>query len=177
MLRPSLVSLLAGMAALGAVANGVAVSAGPPAQPETRLGVSIKQSQSERDRAAVRRQRSLDLREQATLATEQRLKAQLAEGATRPAPTGEQLSGSAAPEIDQYESLARIYQAMKPAKAAKVFEQLDVYVQMRVAQKMRDRATGAILAAMNPKAAASLSMALARQHVITAPRTSNSARQ
>ena len=175
MLRPSLMSLLAGMAALAAVANGVAVSAGPPAQPDTRLGVSIKQSLGERDRAAVKRQRALDMREQGTLATERRLKTQLAERAPGADPEGAVADGSA-PEADQYESLARIYQAMKPAKAAKVFEQLDINVQMRVAQKMRDRATGAILAAMHPKAAAALSMALARQHVITAPQRAKPAR-
>ena len=175
MLRPSLLTLMAGMAALAAVANAVAVSAGPPAQTDTRLGVSIKQSLGERDRIAVRRQRALDLRESATLANEQRLKTKLAERAVGPGAADG--AADAAPEADQYESLARIYQAMKPAKAAKVFEELDINVQMRVAQKMRDRATGAILAAMTPKAAAALSMALARQHVITAPRSAGPARR
>ena len=70
---------------------------------------------------------------------------------------------------DQFDDLAKIYQAMKPAAAALVLEQLDLDVQMRVAQRMRERSTAMILAAMTPKAAAALTMALARRQ---APRPS-----
>jgi flagellar motility protein MotE (MotC chaperone) len=44
-----------------------------------------------------------------------------------------------------------------------VFEQLDMEVQMKVAQRMRERSTAMIMAAMTPKGAAALSMALARK--------------
>ncbi|MDB5670946.1 MAG: signal peptide protein, partial [Alphaproteobacteria bacterium] len=60
----------------------------------------------------------------------------------------------------------RIYQSMKPAKAAIVFEQLAMDVQMQVAKRMRDRSTAMIMAAMTPNGAASLSMALARKHPV-----------
>lgn len=157
--RPSLLLLMSGTAALSIVAHATAALSAPqPPPPATRMGESIKQSVHERDQAAVRRQRALDLREQAARATEERLKSDLmARQATRRA------GAPQAEADDQYESLARIYQSMKPAKAAKVFEKLDLDVQMRVAQNMRDRATALILASMTADAAARLSMALARQ--------------
>jgi flagellar motility protein MotE (MotC chaperone) len=59
---------------------------------------------------------------------------------------------------------------MKPAKAAIVFEQLDLDVQLKVARKMRERSTGMMLAAMTPKGAARLTMAMARAPRLTAAR-------
>jgi flagellar motility protein MotE (MotC chaperone) len=154
---------MAGVAAMAAIAN--AVNAASPAEssaPQTRLGASIDQELGARDRDAVRRKRALDLREQAARATEARLKAQL--DAQQPATTPADPAGVKSEEGDQYEELARIYQAMKPAKAAVVFEQLAMDVQMKVAQRMRERSTAMILASMTPKGAAALSMALARRY-------------
>ena len=164
--RPSLLTLTAGIAAIAAVANGVNAASPPESSaPQTRLGASIDQELGARDRDAVRRKRALDLREQAAKATEARLKAQLDAQQQPAAPTGP--AGAKSEESDQYEELARIYQAMKPAKAAVVFEQLAMDVQMRVAQRMRERSTAMILASMTPKGAAALSMALARRQVPT----------
>lgn len=155
--QPSLLLALAGTAALSMVAHAAAVAEAPA--PPTRMGVSIKQSVEERDRAAARRNRALDLREQAARAAEARLKADMEASG----PPAARTSAKADPQEDQFDALARIYQAMKPVKAAKVFEQLELEVQMKVAQKMRDRSTAMILAAMSPEAAARLSMALARR--------------
>lgn len=153
---PSLLTLVAGAAGLSIVAHGAALSA-PAAEPQSRMGVSIQQSMSERDRAAARRNRALDLREQAARATEERLKTDLESRQTAEA----QPSKGAEPAEDPYDNLARIYQTMKPAKAARVFEQLELDVQVQVAQRMRDRSTAMLLAAMKPEAAAKLSMAMA----------------
>jgi flagellar motility protein MotE (MotC chaperone) len=120
------------------------------------MGVSIKESVKDRDRQAAQRNRALDLREQATRAAEERLKAGMEARQAAPKQNAEKES-----EDGPYESLARIYQTMKPAKAARVFEQLELDVQVQVAQRMRDRATAGILAAMSPDAAARLSMAMA----------------
>jgi flagellar motility protein MotE (MotC chaperone) len=153
--RLPLMPMLAGVAGLAVVANGVALSA--PATPETRMGASIKESVKDRDRAAAERNRALDLREQAARAAEERLKADMQSRQTAAAKPGAEKESEDGP----YDSLARIYQTMKPAKAARVFEQLELDVQVQVAQRMRDRSTAAILAAMSPDAAARLSMAMA----------------
>ena len=160
--RPSLLVLLAGAAGLAAIGHGAAISAA--AEPETRLGASIQQSAVDRVKAAARRQRALDLREQAAQATEARLQA-----AVPPAGAGPQRPGAGGAEAeveDQYDELARIYQSMKPAKAALVFEQLAMDVQMKVAKKMRERSAAMIMASMTPNGAAALTMALARNRPV-----------
>ena len=160
--RPSLLVLLAGAAGLAAIGHGAAISAA--AEPETRLGASIQQSAVDRDKAAARRQRALDLREQAAQATEARLQA-----AVPPAGAGPQRPGAGGAEAeveDQYDELARIYQSMKPAKAALVFEQLAMDVQMKVAKKMRERSAAMLMASMTPNGAAALTMALARNRPV-----------
>ncbi|WP_010185053.1 MotE family protein [Sphingomonas sp. PAMC 26605] len=164
--KPSLLLLTALATSAAAVAAGVEVADPGPAD-KTRLGVEIAGDMSARDMAAARRKRALDLREQAARAAEKRMKAELQSAAAgapaaNPAAGAPGAPGAPAPD-ESYDTLARIYQAMKPAAAAVVFEQLDMDVQMKVAARMRDRATGMILAAMTPKGAAALTMALARQ--------------
>lgn len=163
--RPSLLSLTAGVAGLAAIANAVAAAA-PPAEPAqaTRLGTSIQQSMRERDQALARQKRGLDLREQAARATEERLKADLlARQAEGGAPAGG--AGKSAEQTEPFDELARIYQTMKPAKAAVIFERLDLEVQTQVARRMRERSTALILSNMSPGGAVQLSMALAGKRV------------
>lgn len=173
MARPSLLLLMAAASAIAAVANAASIATGQEGgAPKTRLGNSIEQDLNARDADAARRKRELDLREQAAKATEARLQADIEarqKMAGPPAAPGQRGAPGAPPPADvQFDELARIYQAMKPAKAAVVFEQLEMEVQMKVAQRMRPNATAAILAAMTPKAAAALSMALARRNAIAA---------
>jgi flagellar motility protein MotE (MotC chaperone) len=164
MARPSLLLLMAAASAIAAVANAASIATGDQdGTNKTRLGNSIERDLSARDQDAAKRQRALDLREQAAKAAEQRL-AQSVEAQQKDASAGAPgAPGAPLPAEAQFDELARIYQAMKPAKAAAVFEQLDMEVQMKVAQRMRPASTAAILAAMSPKGAASLSMALARK--------------
>ncbi len=156
-MRIPLLSLTAGMAGIAAVGNAVAVAS--PAT-DSRLGLSVQQDIATRDRQSAQRQQALDLREQAVRASAARIKAELE--AARAAPAAGPQPGAPEAATDSFSDLASIYQAMKPAKAALVFEQLELDVQVRVARKMRERSTGMILAAMTPKGAAKLTMALAR---------------
>lgn len=165
MARPSLLLLTAAASALAVVANAstIASTATQSDAPKTRLGSSIEQDLAERDAAAARRKRGLDLREQATKAAQARLEADLAARQKEAEAAAPGAAGPAEPAEAQFDELARIYQAMKPKAAAVVFEQLDMEVQMKVAQRMRERSTALIMAAMTPKGAAALSMALARK--------------
>lgn len=170
MARPSLLLLTAGVTGLAVVANAATIATGQQdSAQQTRLGNAITQDMTDRDAAAARRKRGLDLREQAAKAATARLAAdaearkkqdeqqQMAGG-----PNG--APGAPNPADSQFDELARIYQAMKPKAAAVVFEQLDMEVQMKVAQRMRERSTAMIMAAMTPKGAAALSMAMARRN-------------
>lgn len=166
MARASLLLLTAAVAGTAMVGNavGLAVAAPDPGEArQTRLGAAIGNDIGQRDKAAGQRARALDLREQAVRAAETRLNSGPPAAQQNPAP-------GAPPPPDQYDNLARIYQAMKPASAALVLEQLDLDVQSRVAEKMRERSTAMIMAAMTPKGAARLTMALAGRHA-AAPTT------
>lgn len=159
--KPSLLMLTAAAAAVSTMAHAVGVATPAPEGPATRLGTAIKQDMATRDQSAARRNRALALREQAARATEERIKSELR--ARQEAAANASAGGGPTAQEAQYDNLARIYQAMKPAKAALVFEQLDMDVQMKVAGRMRERTTAMILAAMTPKGAADLSMSLARK--------------
>ncbi|AGH49087.1 magnesium transporter, mgtE intracellular region domain-containing protein [Sphingomonas sp. MM-1] len=164
--KPSLLSLTAGVAGLSVIANAVAVAAPTAEQPApaSRLGASIQQSVRERDQAIADQKRGLDLREQALRASEARLKADLAQRqaeAAQSASSSGRGGAQGGDGNDSYDDLARIYQTMKPAKAAVIFERLDLDVQTEIARRMRERSTAMIVSNMTPNAAVQLSMALA----------------
>lgn len=163
--RPSLLVMTAVAAGLSIFANGVtaALPALADQPPPTRLGSAIEGDLGARDAATKKRTRALDMREQAARAAEARLKADMA-ARQEAAAVAKPAAGAVEASDPQFENLARIYQAMKPARAAVVFEQLELDVQMQVAQKMRDRSIAMILASMTPQGAANLSMALARRN-------------
>lgn len=159
-------TLLLGAAGVAAVANALAFAApetGNPA-PGGRLGVSLQDSMAQRDRSLAAEQRKLDMREQAAKAGEARLAGQMCAQQGQPN-TAEPPQGAIA-EPNQYDDLARIYQTMKPARAAPIFEKLDLEVQTQVARRMRERSTAQLMAAMTPNAAAELTMALAGRKVV-----------
>lgn len=166
--RPSLLMLTAATAALAVVANAVdATTLASKAVPQSRLGSAIETDLGARDASSAQRNRALDMRERAARAAEARLQADIA-ARQQPAPSaGKTNDPTEEPPGQQYDNLARIYQAMKPARAAIVFEQLEMDVQLQIAQRMRERSTAMIMAAMTPKGAAALSMALA--HRIASP--------
>jgi flagellar motility protein MotE (MotC chaperone) len=171
--RPSLLAVTAATASVAAVANAVAMAtpAVPDTEVPTRLGTSLAQSMSDRDRALSDRNRALELREQATRAAEQRLRNDLqtsqpaADAALASAPG----QSPASPQDAMFGNLARIYQTMKPNRAAPIFEKLALDVQVQVAKRMREGQTAQIMAAMTPDSAVELSMALAGRQVVKAP--------
>lgn len=164
------------LAAAGtAVTQGIAVGAVGAAEPgadievrteeeaalSNRMGNAIREDMDDRAEQQAARDEALTLRERAIAAAEKRLSDDLAE---------DQTVGSvpAEPEVNQFDSLARIYQTMKPKRAAAIFEQLELRVQVEVASRMRERSVALIIAYMNPERAAMLTMALAEPEMIPA---------
>lgn len=158
--------LMLAAASVAAIANAWVLAAPPTvnSDPETRLGVSLREDMAKRDRTLAEEKRKLDMREQAAKAAEARLAAEMAarKAETEGASESASRRGSNASEPNQpYDDLARIYQTMKPARAAPIFEKLDLETQTQVAKRMRDRATALLMAAMSPSAAADLTMSMA----------------
>ncbi|OYX51493.1 MAG: hypothetical protein B7Y97_04980 [Sphingomonas sp. 32-66-10] len=165
--------ITAAVATVGAVANGVdaAVAVGESVVPKTRLGSQIEGEINAAQRKEAERRRALDLREQALKAARLRLQRQQKDAQAKAAAEGKASAdagaagapdAAAAAEEKRYSDLARIFQSMKPAKAAPVFEKLSPDVQFQVAQRMRERNAALMMQAMSPDAAATLGMALAR---------------
>lgn len=176
MKRPSLLMLLGLGAGVSVIVHGVSLTAAPAAQQaQSRMGASIQESIAQRDRNAAQRTRALDMREQALRAAETRIAASAPHKQPAPPPVpavgqpvgganGSPANGSpmaSDPADQQIDNLARIYQTMKPARAAVVFEKLSLDVQVRIARKMRERSMALIMGSMEAEKAARLSMALA----------------
>ncbi|MFK4873484.1 MotE family protein [Novosphingobium sp. ZW T3_23] len=162
--------LILAVAGVAAVANAIALAAPPVSSVKGdsgRLGASLQDATAQRDKVLAAERRKLEMREQAVKASEARLagQAQQEQAAAAPAPGR---GGAPEPEVP-YDNLARIYQTMKPQRAAPIFEKLDIEVQAQVARRMRERATAQIMAYMTPSSAVELSMALAGRKVIKAP--------
>jgi flagellar motility protein MotE (MotC chaperone) len=170
--RPTLLQLTAFTALAASVGLGNAIANQP--LETSRLGASIKENLADRDRAAAEQKRKLDLQKQVMQAAEGRLRAQL--GANRPQAGGTPGAAGGAPggvgglpgqpsqpalPDEAISNLARIYQAMKPAKAAVVMEKLGIDVQVKITKEIRERPMGMIMGAMSPDGAARLSAALA----------------
>lgn len=162
-LRPSLLlvtAVAAGASALAQTASLGAQEQKPkaPADAQSRLGNIIGQDISERDRAFAQRARAMDLRERSLRAAEEQVKSGAGQPAGAAASTGD-AAGVVVPQ--PIEELARIYQAMKPARAAAIFSALEPDVQTQIARQMRNRSVALLMANMEPGAAARLSMRLA----------------
>lgn len=168
--RSLLLMLTAGAATLSIVTSAMSAAADPQAKAvATRLGATIAKEMEAREAQAADRERALKLKEQMIAASENRLKADVRARAAQEQAAAQALVQSGPPQPNQYDALARVYQAMKPAKAAIVLEQLDLDVQVAVAKRMRERSTAMVLAAMTPAGAARLSMALAGRRSVATP--------
>ena len=64
---------------------------------------------------------------------------------------------------DQYTSLVKIYESMKPKDAARIFEEMDLAVLMPVVERMKERKTAPILAKMSPVKATAITTQLAQR--------------
>ncbi len=166
--------LMLGVAGAAAVANAMALAApsGDTAGASSgRLGASLQDALGKRDRDAAAERRKLEMREQAVRAGETRLAGQLQgqqQQQGQPDPGAQPRPGQPGgdqPEVP-YDTLAQIYQRMKPQRAAPIFEKLDLEVQSQVARRMRDSVTAQIMSYMTPSAAVELSMSLAGRKVV-----------
>jgi flagellar motility protein MotE (MotC chaperone) len=72
----------------------------------------------------------------------------------------DQINGAQQAQLD---NLVKIYETMKPADAAKIFENLDMPVLLGVIERMKPKSTAPILAAMAPQKAKEVTVALTKE--------------
>lgn len=149
----------------------VAVGAAPAKQPEevsnipeyTDAELQVLQALSSRRESLERRSASLDEREALLKAAEQRIEAKVQEL--------KQLQGSMESLIRRYDeeedarkkSLVKIFETMKPAEAARIFEQMDLPVLIDILERMKERNAAPVLAQMHPARAKQVTAELARR--------------
>ncbi len=71
-------------------------------------------------------------------------------------------------EDKKIESLVKIYQSMKPKDAARIFEQMDMSILIRVIKGMKERTSAAIMAELSPDRANAVTTELATQSQLPA---------
>ncbi len=69
----------------------------------------------------------------------------------------------------QIRSLVKIYEAMKPRDAARIFEELEMATLLQVVERMGERKLAPVMAEMNPAKARKVTEELARQRQLARP--------
>ncbi len=137
-----------------------------PANAEQGRGLSRSERDLVRDLQArrqslVERENRLALREQLLAATERRIKGELDELKRIKEEIRSLIADQDARQNEKLKSLVKVYETMKPKDAARIFERLDMKIQLSVARQMKEAKMAALLANMNPDAARKLTTALA----------------
>jgi len=130
--------------------------------PQNRIEAELMNDMA-RQRSKTTDKADMEMRERMLEAAEKRVDGKIAELRALEARL-KQLTGMQDEQAaKQFASLVKVYETMKPKDAARIFEKLDLNVQLAVAHRMKEAKMAAILAEMNPDAAKSLTMALAER--------------
>lgn len=133
--------------------------------------LEVLKSLSQRRQALDKRARDLQLRENLLKAAEQRVSARIAELKAIEKRIETELKKSDKARDAEYAKLVTLYSKMKPKKAAKIFDRLEIGVLTDLVRRMKPRTISAIFAAMTPSVAERVTMEIARQEETQAPDT------
>jgi flagellar motility protein MotE (MotC chaperone) len=132
-----------------------------PAAPQSRTEVELMGDLAKRRTALDARATQLDLQQRLLAATEKRIDAKMAELRKLEGQL-KVLTGQQQEQANQrFASLVKLYETMKPKEAARIFERLDMPIQVEVATRMREARMAPVLASMSPDAAKALTTQLA----------------
>lgn len=123
--------------------------------------IAVLESLSKRRDEMEKRARELDMREQLLAAAEKRVQDRIDELKALEKKVNVDIGQTDEKNEARLVSVVKMYEAMKPKDAARIFERLDMGVLIDVAKRMEPRKISAILAAMDPVAAQELTVELA----------------
>ncbi len=136
----------------------------------TNEELEILQSLAERRAKLDQREREIERRLAILAAAETRIEEKIARlEALRQTIETATADGEARHE-ERIASLARIYTAMKPKEAAKIFETMEMSVLLDLLSQMRERKSAAILAKMDPSRAQAVTLQLAQREKLPLPK-------
>ena len=157
----------AGTAAADAEPLNPAPPKAPPAQTYSAAEVKLLQELAKRRTELDQRADDLTQRETLLKAAEQRVDEKIDQLKQMQATVDASLGKVDAQEDQRLNSLVAIYTNMKPKEAAPILSELDMPVLLQILTRMKDRTTSAIMAAMDPKKAQTITMALAERRQST----------
>jgi flagellar motility protein MotE (MotC chaperone) len=125
--------------------------------------LAVLQGLSSRREELERRGADLDQREALLKAAEHRIEAKVEEL--------KQLQGAMEALVRKYDdeedarkkSLVKIFETMKPAEAARIFEQMDLPILLDIIERMKERNAAPVLAQMHPARAKQVTAEIARR--------------
>lgn len=121
---------------------------------------------SQRRQTLEERAETLDEREALLTVAEQRLEEKMAELEAVRGQIQEMLGTLDEQQESQFQSLVGIYENMRPADAAVIFNGLDIDVLINVLDRMREQKSAAIMAGMNPDRARQVTAELAQRQTL-----------
>jgi flagellar motility protein MotE (MotC chaperone) len=127
----------------------------------TQAELEVLQSLAKRRETLDKQASQIELREGVLKATERRIEEKITRLKQLEAQIEELLKRNDREEEEQIKSLVKVYEAMKPKEAARIFEQLDFEILVSVTVKMREVKMAAILAKMDTARAKELTVKLA----------------
>lgn len=153
-----------------AVQTEGAAPSGAPGQSFTPTELELLQRLQERREQLESRARELDMREAMLTAAEQRFDQKIGELQNLKKEIQGLLTQANAEQQAQLDSLVKIYETMKPADAAKIFNKLENDVLLNVISRMKEAKVAPVLAAMEEKRAQEVTILLAaRKRLPTVP--------
>ena len=126
--------------------------------------MDVLTSLADRRDVLEQRQRELDLRANIIAATEKRVDGKIGELKALQAKIEALLGQRDAKELEQLDGLVKVYTAMKPKDAARIFTSLDDNVRLGVAGRMKPDVVAGIMAALPADVAQKLSLELASRY-------------
>jgi flagellar motility protein MotE (MotC chaperone) len=125
--------------------------------------IAVLESLSERREKLDKLERELALKEKVLQATESRIDQKITELTTMSTELKELLVTYEKEEDAKISSLVKIYEAMKPKDAARIFNDLDMDILLMVVDRMSERRVAPVLAGMDPQKARDVTQQLADQ--------------
>jgi len=127
----------------------------------TRGEVDQLQNLQSRREELDTREREMRLEEDLLKVTEKRIEEKITELKQIESTIQELLKKHDAQEEKKLQSLVKMYEAMKPKDAARIFQNLDMNILIQVVERMKERRVAPVMAAMQSEAAKRLTTELA----------------
>jgi flagellar motility protein MotE (MotC chaperone) len=134
----------------------------------SRAEVEMLQSLVTRREELDNRERELELRTNLLTVAEKRVEERITELKKVESKIQSLLKQYDEQQEEKLQSLVKLYQAMKPAEAARVLETLDMSILIEVADRMSERRMAPIMAAMDPARAKEITTELATRKKLPA---------